>query len=123
MENLRAKIFLAECLFESIEDENYGWVFIAAVTAVDGVSFDIKIVNKLVLIRRNAKKMLVEYKADCNLIIPGREIAAIHYAAGMDNVSFAENVMKIMLKNGGACVRQLIDVRLRRKNVIALISR
>lgn len=56
-------------------------------------------------IHRNAKKMLVDYKADCNLIIPGREIAAIHYAAGMDNVSFAENVMKLMLKNGGMCAR------------------
>lgn len=47
--------------------------------------------------------MLVDYKADCNLIIPGREIAAIHYAAGMENKSFAENVMKLMLKNGGFC--------------------
>lgn len=52
---------------------------------------------------RNTKKMLVEYKADCNLIVPGREIAAIHYAAGMDNTAFAENVMKLMLKNGGSC--------------------
>lgn len=53
-------------------------------------------------INRNTKKMLVEYKADCNLIVPGREIAAIHYAAGMDNTTFAENVMKLMLKNGGS---------------------
>lgn len=50
---------------------------------------------------RNTRKMLEDYNADCNVIIPGREVAAIHYAAGMDNTSFAENVMKLMLKNGG----------------------
>lgn len=51
---------------------------------------------------RNTKRMLVGYNADCNLIIPGREIAAIHYAAGMENTAYAESVMKLMLKNGGS---------------------
>lgn len=69
--------------------------------------------------------MLVEYKADCNLIVPGREIAAIHYAAGMDNTAFAENVMKLMLKNGGSCpIWSVLDFdRKLTKDWIAFISR
>lgn len=57
----------------------------------------------MLLIHRLTKALLIEHKADCNLIIPGREIAAIHYAAGMENTLFGENVMKLMLKNGGTC--------------------
>lgn len=76
--------------------------------------------NKLVLtsnlkqyfdvLYRNTRKMLEDYNADCNVIIPGREVAAIHYAAGMDNTLFAENVMKLMLKNGGLCQSMTVTI-------------
>ncbi|XP_031632252.1 ankyrin repeat and LEM domain-containing protein 1 [Contarinia nasturtii] len=66
-------IFLATCLLESIEDENY----------------------------RNTQKLLLEHHANPNLLIPEYNIAPIHYAAGMENTEFAEAVMKLILKNNG----------------------
>lgn len=45
--------------------------------------------------------MLVEHGANPNLIIPERKIAAIHYAAGMENTAFAESAMKLILKCNG----------------------
>lgn len=45
--------------------------------------------------------MLVEHYADPNLLIPESNIAAIHYAAGMENTNFAEAAMKLILKHDG----------------------
>lgn len=44
---------------------------------------------------------MLRHNADPNKIIEERGIAAIHYAAGMDNVNFAEYAMKLILKNEG----------------------
>lgn len=52
----------------------------------------------------NTRKLLVEHNADPNLLIPESNIAPIHYAAGMENTSFAEAAMKLILKyNGNKC--------------------
>lgn len=45
--------------------------------------------------------MLIEHHANPNLLIPESNIAAIHYAAGMENTSFAEAAMKLILKCSG----------------------
>lgn len=50
---------------------------------------------------RNARKLLVEHHANPNLLITESNIAPIHYAAGMDNTAFAENIMKLILKCNG----------------------
>lgn len=50
---------------------------------------------------RNTRKLLVEHHANPNLLIPESKIAAIHYAAGMENTEFAEAAMKLILKCNG----------------------
>lgn len=50
---------------------------------------------------RNTRKLLVEHHANPNLLIPESNIAAIHYAAGMENSGFAEAAMKLILKCNG----------------------
>lgn len=55
----------------------------------------------MVLFYRNAKSLLLEYGANPNLLIPEKNIAAIHYAAGMENENFAEAIMKLILKCNG----------------------
>lgn len=50
---------------------------------------------------RNTRKLLVDHHANPNLLIPESNIAAIHYAAGMENTEFAEAAMKLILKCTG----------------------
>lgn len=50
---------------------------------------------------RNTRKLLSDHNADPNLLVPESNIAAIHYAAGMENTEFAEAAMKLILKCNG----------------------
>lgn len=54
---------------------------------------------------RNTKKMIIKFEADPNHVIEGHSIAAIHFAAGMENTDFAEWAMKLILKNKGEAIR------------------
>lgn len=54
----------------------------------------------MVLFHRTVKKLLMD-GADPNFLIPDKDIAAIHYAAGMENENFAESVMQLILKCNG----------------------
>lgn len=50
----------------------------------------------------NVQRLVDEHNVDGFTIIPERGIAAIHYAAGMDNVSFAEKVVELLLTDDPA---------------------
>lgn len=53
----------------------------------------------------NVQRLIGEYSVDGFTIIPDQGIAAIHYAAGMDNVSFAEKVVELLLSDDPAIKR------------------
>lgn len=60
---------------------------------------------------RNTRKLLVEHKANPNLLIPHSNIAPIHYAAGMENTNFAETAMKLILKHNGKILYIFIEAK------------
>lgn len=99
MSRQKRDIFLATCLLESIEDENYRFVLIESLRLFK--VFDLSKAECCLLFYRNTKKLLTEHQANPNLLIPESNIAAIHYAAGMENVGFAEAAMKLILKCNG----------------------
>lgn len=54
---------------------------------------------------------MIGNKANPNTIVADRQIACIHYAAGMENVQMAEEIMRIMLDADGMifCCAKFFD--------------